>query len=136
RTETYVGAPLRLYVNGTQVASTAHTGNITPSTNQLQIGGDSIYGQFFRGLIDEVRIYNVALTASQIQTDMNTPVSGGAPPDTTPPTQPGALTATAPRSRQINPGWGAATDKAGGAGDPSEGCQRAGWSNSPPKRPP
>ena len=68
-TETYDGSTLRLYVNGTQVASTAHTGAIATSTNPLQIGGDSIYGQYFAGLIDEVRVYNVALTAAQIQTD-------------------------------------------------------------------
>ena len=73
-TETYDGSTLRLYVNGTQVASTAHTGAIATSTNPLQIGGDSIYGQFFAGLIDNVRVYNIALTAAQIQTDMNTPV--------------------------------------------------------------
>ena len=42
-------ATLRLYVNGTQVASTAHTGAIATSTNPLQIGGDSIYGQYFAG---------------------------------------------------------------------------------------
>src|SRR6266700_2525370 len=29
----------------------------------------------FAGLIDEVRVYNRALTASQIQTDLNTPVT-------------------------------------------------------------
>src|SRR5690242_1389201 len=79
-TETYDGSTLRLYVNGTQVASTAHTGAIATSTNPLQIGGDSIYGQFFAGLIDEVRVYNVALTAAQIQTDMNTPVNPSGPP--------------------------------------------------------
>src|SRR5262249_39433776 len=45
-TETYDGTTVRLYVNGTQVASTAHTGAIATSTNPLQIGGDSIYGQF------------------------------------------------------------------------------------------
>ena len=71
---------MRLYVNGTQVASPAKTGAIATSTNPLQIGGDSIYGQYFSGLIDEVRIYNVALTATQIQTDMTTPV-GGRPDD-------------------------------------------------------
>ena len=49
------------------------TGTIATSTNPLQIGGDSIYGQFFAGLIDNVRVYNVALTAAQIQTDMTTP---------------------------------------------------------------
>ena len=74
-TETYDGSTLRLYVNGTQVASTAHTGTIATSTNPLQIGGDSIYGQYFAGLIDDVRVYNVALTAAQIQTDQATPVS-------------------------------------------------------------
>ena len=74
---TYDGATLRLYVNGTLVGSQAKTGAITTSTNPLQIGGDSIYGQYFKGLIDEVRIYNVALAAAQIQTDMNTPVGSG-----------------------------------------------------------
>ena len=85
-TETYDGSTLRLYVNGTQVASTAHTGAIATSTNPLQIGGDSIYGQFFAGLIDNVRVYNVALTAAQIQTDQTTPItpdrSGHDPADT------------------------------------------------------
>ena len=71
---TYDGATMRLYVNGTQVSSQAQTGSITTSTNPLQIGGDSIYGQYFQGMIDEVRIYNVALTPAQIQTDMNTPI--------------------------------------------------------------
>ncbi len=71
--ETYDGTTVRLYVNGTQVASTAHTGAITTSTNPLQIGGDSIYGQYFAGMIDEVRVYNAALTATQIQTDQTTP---------------------------------------------------------------
>ena len=75
-TETYDGSTLRLYVNGTQVASTAHTGNIATSTNPLQIGGDSIYGQFFAGMIDEVRVYNTALTAAQIQTDEGNPIVG------------------------------------------------------------
>ena len=68
---------MRLYVNGTQVASTAHTGSITTSTNPLQIGGDSLYGQYFAGLIDNVRVYNVALTAAQIQTDKTSPVTLG-----------------------------------------------------------
>ena len=74
-TETYNGSTLALYVNGTEVSSLAHTGNIATSTNPLQIGGDNIYGQYFQGLIDNVRIYNTALTQPQIQTDMNTPVT-------------------------------------------------------------
>jgi Concanavalin A-like lectin/glucanases superfamily/Domain of unknown function (DUF1929)/Bacterial Ig domain/Glucodextranase, domain B len=82
---TYDRVTLRLYVNGMQVSSLAATAAIATSTNPLQIGGDSIYGQFFQGMIDEVRVYNVALTAAQILTDMNTPVGGAPPPDTTGP---------------------------------------------------
>ena len=77
---TYDGATLRLYVNGTQVSSVARTGALATSTNPLQIGGDSLYGQFFQGLIDEIRVYNVALTAAQVQADMNAPLGGGTPP--------------------------------------------------------
>ena len=65
----------RLYVNGTEVASRMQPGAIATSTNPLQIGGDTLYHQFFKGMIDEVRIYNRALSAAEIQTDMNTPVS-------------------------------------------------------------
>ena len=65
---------MRLYVNGIQVASRARTGAIAPRPTRCTIGGDALYGQYFTGLIDEVRIYNTALTPAQIQTDMNTPV--------------------------------------------------------------
>jgi hypothetical protein len=71
---TYDGATLRLYLNGSQVASTATTGNIEVSGGVLRIGGNAIWGEYFSGLIDEVRIYNRALTPAQIQTDMNTPI--------------------------------------------------------------
>jgi hypothetical protein len=85
---TYDRTTLRLYVNGTQVASKAYTASIQTSANPVQIGGDSLYSQYFSGMIDEVRIYNVALTAAQIQADMNTPIATSLPPppDTTPPT--------------------------------------------------
>ena len=106
---TYDGATMRLYVNGTQVASAAGAGSILTSTNALQIGGDSLYGQFFQGLIDEVRVYNVALTAAQIQADMNTPVDINAQ-DTTPPTAPGSLTATDAGAGQVHLSWQASTD--------------------------
>ncbi len=109
---TYDGATLKFYVNGVQVSSTAHTGNILTSSTQLQIGGDTFWGQYFAGLIDEVRIYNVALTAAQVQTDMNTGV-GTATPDTQAPTAPTSLTATAISGSQINLSWTAATDNVG-----------------------
>ena len=73
---TYDGTTLSLYVNGVQVSSLPQTGAIASSTNPLQIGGDTNLGQFFAGTIDEVRVYNAALTSAQIQSDMNTPLGG------------------------------------------------------------
>jgi hypothetical protein len=113
--ETYDGATLRLYVNGVQVASRAQTGAIATSTNPLQIGGDSLYGQYFAGRIDEVRIYNRALSAAEIQNDINTALSP-APPDTQPPTAPGNLLATAIGVSQVNLSWTASTDNVGVSG--------------------
>jgi dihydrofolate reductase len=63
-----------LYVNGILASSLLRTGSISTSTNALQIGGDAIYGQYFQGSIDEVRIYNRALTAAQIQADMGSAI--------------------------------------------------------------
>ena len=42
--------------------------------------GNNIYGERFADLIDEVLVYNRALTVSEIQTDMGTPVAGTAGP--------------------------------------------------------
>ena len=126
--ETYDGSTLRLYVNGTQVGSVAHTGSIATSTNPLQIGGDSIYGQHFVGLIDEVRVYNTALTAAQIQTDQATPITPTGP-DTTPPVGPASVTATAVSGGEIDLSWPAATDNVGVTGYLVERCSGSGCSN-------
>jgi hypothetical protein len=37
-----------------------------------------MHGSYYGGLIDEVRIYNRALSGTEVQTDMNAPVSAGA----------------------------------------------------------
>ncbi|HEY7118821.1 MAG TPA: Ig-like domain-containing protein [Tepidisphaeraceae bacterium] len=89
---TYNGSTLRLYVNGTQVRSKNVSGNIVSSTGALRIGGNSSWGEYFAGQLDEIRIYNRALSQAEVQTDMNTPV-GPAAPDTTFPTV--AMTAPA-----------------------------------------
>ena len=81
---TYNGATVRLFINGAQVASTAFSGSIATSAGPLRIGGNSIWGEFFQGRIDEIRIYNRALTQAEIQADMATPL-GLAPPPPPPP---------------------------------------------------
>jgi chitodextrinase len=77
--QTFDGSVVRLYVNGVQVASQNRSGTLVTSTYPLEIGGDSIYGQYFQGLIDEVRVYNVARTAVQIQGDMAAPLAATTP---------------------------------------------------------
>ena len=106
---TYDKTTIRLYLNGTQVSTLAKTANLLTSTNPLTIGSDPFYGQYFSGLIDNVRIYNSALTQTQIQTDMTTPVSPQGS-DPTPPSAPGTLSATAISATRVDLSWGAATD--------------------------
>jgi hypothetical protein len=72
---TYDGSRQRLYVNGVEVSNRAQTGQMLVSSGSVRIGGNSVWGEFFKGRIDEVRIYNRALTASAIQADMNTHVA-------------------------------------------------------------
>jgi hypothetical protein len=73
---TYDGTTLRMFVNGVQVGTLALSGPLTTSAGVLRIGGNAVWGEYFSGLIDEVRIYNRALTAAEIQNDMTRPVSG------------------------------------------------------------
>ncbi len=102
-------APLAIYVNGNQAATLPASGQIISSTGALKIGGNAIWGEWFNGLIDEVRVYNRALSAAEIQTDMNASISN---PDSTPPGAPGTLSASGSlASAQLN--WGPATDNVG-----------------------
>jgi PKD repeat protein len=71
---TYDGTTLRLYRNGVQIGSRAQTGTIRVTTGTLRLGGNALWGEYFHGIMDDVRIYNRALTAAEIQTDMSTPV--------------------------------------------------------------
>ena len=72
---TYDGTNLRFYVNGVLRGTVARTGNIASNNGAIRIGGNnSSLQEFFRGLIDDVRIYNRALTAAQITADMNAPI--------------------------------------------------------------
>jgi PKD repeat protein len=66
---------MRLYVNGTQVRSKAISGSLPATSGALRIGGNAVWSnEFFDGALDDVRIYNRALSAAEIQADRNTPV--------------------------------------------------------------
>jgi hypothetical protein len=65
---------LRIWVDGIPRDDRALTGDITVSTGALFIGGNQFWGEYFNGLIDNVRIYNRALGIVEIQTNQVTPV--------------------------------------------------------------
>ena len=69
---TYDASVLRLYVNGAPSGTAVVAGTIPSSTGVLRIGGNSVWAEWFAGQIDEVRVYNRALTQSEIQADMAT----------------------------------------------------------------
>ena len=72
---TYDGKYQRFYVNGSQVDAHAQSSLIQQSTGVLRIGGNSLWSEFFKGTIDEVRIYNRALTPEEVSYNMATAVS-------------------------------------------------------------
>jgi len=72
---TYDGSFIRMYINGQEAGSGdfpyAWTGTLFNSTATLQIGATGAGVDYFDGKIDEVKIYNFALTADQVKVDMN-----------------------------------------------------------------
>lgn len=52
----YDGSNMRLFVNGSRVASMLTSGNIDQTANPLRIASADASGDFFKGLIDEVRL--------------------------------------------------------------------------------
>lgn len=62
---TYDSSEIKLYVNGTLKNSTAYSGSINITTNNLTIGKN------FSGIIDEVRIWNRALNNDEINAAYN-----------------------------------------------------------------
>ena len=67
---TYDGTTLTLYRNGSSVGTPATTtGNITNTSKTLTVGVRG--GQYFGGRISNAKIYNKALTATEIQQNFN-----------------------------------------------------------------
>jgi hypothetical protein len=71
------GETERLYVHGRVVATRPARGRIQVSGDPLWIGGNRPYGEHFDGLIDEVRVYDRALSTREIRRDMTTRVHAG-----------------------------------------------------------
>jgi hypothetical protein len=63
----YDGAQMRLYQDGVEVGNTSKTGNIDQNAVAVWIGRNPDGKRPFDGRIDEVYIYDQALTAAEIQ---------------------------------------------------------------------
>jgi hypothetical protein len=74
---TYDASTLTLYVDGVVSRSVRGNGPLRQSDAPLRLGGN-IWGEWFAGAIDDVRVYDRALSAAEIKADMGTPV-GEAP---------------------------------------------------------
>ncbi|MGH2897487.1 MAG: LamG domain-containing protein, partial [Solirubrobacteraceae bacterium] len=70
---TWDGTTQRLYVNGALITSRPASSSLLTSGRPLKIGGNAVWGtEFFKGMIDDVRVYDRMLSASEINADMNT----------------------------------------------------------------
>ena len=65
---THDGSTLKLYLNGVLAASEAVSGNLLTTSGPLRIGTQGKLEEDFKGKIDEVMIYNRALSESEIKT--------------------------------------------------------------------
>ncbi len=104
---TYQSGTVAAYVNGA-ARGTIASGSLGSATGRLQVGAwasGTENWDFFGGVVDEVRVYDRALTAGEIQTAMSTPI-GGAQPDTTAPMrsngQPSGTLPSGTQSAQIS----------------------------------
>jgi len=79
---TYDGTTLTTYVDGVAGTTTVTSGGIATNATDICIGaaGDYLGQRNTTGLIDDVRIYNNALSAADVVTAMNTQLSTGPNP--------------------------------------------------------
>ena len=108
---TYDGMTMRLYQDGLEVGSRAHGGDVaTDPTVTVRIGdGPAVYFRPFDGRIDEVWIFDRALSAGEIGELMVTPQT----PDVTPPLPPSELIGNAVSTAGVDLHWRAASDNVG-----------------------
>ena len=73
---TYDGESANAYVNGKLTASYPVDGFIDSGESVLRIGGRTKFLTFFQGELDEIRIWNTARTSQEIQSTMDTTLTG------------------------------------------------------------
>jgi chitodextrinase len=109
-TMTHDGTNDKIYFNGTEVATKAVTGALDATVHPLGIGYDPIVNvNYFNGSLDEVQLYNVALSAAQIAALYAAQSTAPAVTDTEAPSAPLNLAATV-SFNNVSLSWLAASD--------------------------
>jgi len=62
---TYDGNVMKLYLNGHLEVSAVKTGTITYNSNPLKLG-HAVHDQFFTGKLDDMKVYNKALSENEV----------------------------------------------------------------------
>ncbi len=78
----YDGNAVTLYVNGVKIGSQNVSGQMSIDDSDLFIGkGDPEFsaGEYFHGVLDEIRLWNVARSPEEVRAAMNTPLTGKEP---------------------------------------------------------
>jgi len=74
------GSTMKLYIDGVLVNSVAATGSVVSNVSIVKVflgaANQSSISNFFKGSLDEIRIWNVARTATQIQNSYLTELAG------------------------------------------------------------
>jgi hypothetical protein len=78
---TYDGSLMTIYINGKVAGTAAHTGNIIPQQSALSVGSRNNATQFFTGGVDELKIWNIALTSAEIRDSLHTRIENAASPN-------------------------------------------------------
>jgi len=98
-----IGQTVQFYVDGNLSSSTAISSVANGDGNSnLLVGANSYlpYGNYFTGAIDEVRVYNQALTASQLSVVYQ--LSGGPPPPVSVSVSPASVLLTQGQTQQFS----------------------------------
>ncbi len=62
----YNGSQMSLYINGTLSGTKAQTGSLNTYATAVRIGANGGMSEDFKGTLDDIRIYNTAITAGEI----------------------------------------------------------------------
>lgn len=73
---TYDGFFMKIYLDGVLVNSLAITGTITPNSNNITLGIQQGKLEFFKGSLDELRVWNRTLAQCEIQNNLNCELNG------------------------------------------------------------